>query len=77
MGMLKWMCVKTRKYRIINEHIWEHLEVALIGDEFKETCLKWFGHVQCRPAMAPMRKSLLMQVDGPPRKRGRGGHVWK
>ena len=63
------MCSKTRKDRIKNKHIWEHLEVASIGDKFRETCLRRLGHVQHRATMTWMRKSFYMQVDGPSRKR--------
>ena len=48
----------------------EHLGVATIGDKFRETRLRWFGHVQHRLATAPVRKSLAMKVDGPVRERG-------
>ena len=48
----------------------EHLGVALIEDKIREACLRWFGHVQHKPAAAPVRKSLVMKVDGPPRGKG-------
>ena len=32
MRLLRWMCGKTRKIRIRNERIQEHLAVASIGD---------------------------------------------
>ena len=37
---------------------------------------KRFGHVQHRPATTPVRKSLAMNVDGPPRGRGRPKRTW-
>ena len=72
MTMLRWMCGKTRKDRIRNEHFRKHLGVAIIGDKIRETRLRWFGHVQCRPA----RKSLAMKVDGLPRGRGKPKRTW-
>ena len=69
--MLRWMCGKTRKNKIRNELFWEQLGVASIGDKIRETRLWWFGHVQCRTATAPVRKSLAVKVDDPPRGRGR------
>ena len=71
MGMLRWMCDKTRKNKIKNERFREHLGVSTIGDKIRKTRLRWFEHVQCRPTMTPVRKSLAMKVDGPPRERGR------
>ena len=74
MRMLRMMCSKT-KDKIRNEHFQPHLGVASIGDKIRATRLRWFGHVQHRPIMAPVRKILAMQVDGPPRGRvGRRGH---
>ena len=29
--------------------------------------MRWFGHVQRRPATAPIRKSMATQVDDPPK----------
>ena len=48
----------------------EHLGVAIIENKIKKARLRWFGHVQRRPATAPVRKSLVMKVDGPPRGKG-------
>ena len=33
--------------------------IASRDDELKEISLRWFGHVQCRPTMALVRKSLF------------------
>ena len=38
--------------------------------------LRWFGHVQRRPAMAVVRKIDSMQVDGLPSGRGRPERMW-
>ena len=38
--------------------------------------MKWFGHIQRRPATALVRKSLAMKADGPPRVRGRPKRTW-
>ena len=45
MRMLIWICNKTKKDKIRNECLREHLRVASIGDKIRETCLRWFGHV--------------------------------
>ena len=76
MGMLRWKCGKTRKDRIINERVQELLGVASIGDQIRETHLRWFGPVQRKPSMVPVSKSYSMQVDSPPRERGRPKTTW-
>ena len=38
--------------------------------------MRWFGHVQSRPATTLVRKSLAMKVDGPQRGRGRPRRTW-
>ena len=65
--MLRWMCGKSRKHWIRNEHIKEHLWIASISDKLRETFSRWFGHVQYRPSITLVRKSLFMKVDGLPR----------
>ena len=37
---------------------------------------EWFRHVQRWPTMMPVRKSLAMLVDGPPRERSRPKKTW-
>ena len=58
MRMLTSMCGRSRKDKIRNKRFQGHLEVASIGDKIRETHLGWFGHVQCRLVMAPVRKGL-------------------
>ena len=41
-----------------------HLRVTTIGDKVRETHLRWFEHIQRRPATILVRKSLDMKVDG-------------
>ena len=76
MRMLRWMFGKTRKDQIQNERFREHLGVATIGDKFRETRLRWFGLVQRRPATAPVKRSMAIKVDGPPRERRRRNRTW-
>src|SRR4029450_2942072 len=69
MRMLRWMCGKTRKDRIRNEHIRERVGVAPIEDKMRENQLRWFGHVQRRPLTASVRKSDMVQIEGNARGR--------
>ena len=75
MRSLRWMCGRTSQDKIRNECFREHLGATSMEDKIRETRLRWFGNLQCRPAM-PIRKSLAMQVDGPPRERGRPRRTW-
>ena len=74
--MLRWRCGKTRKDRIRKECFQEQLAVTSIGDKIREICLRWFGHVQCRPITTPVWKSYSMQVNGPPWRNGKPKRAW-
>ena len=71
MRMLRWICGKTLKDRIQNEHIREMVGVAPIEDKMRENRLRWFGHIQRRSLEAPVRKSDLLTVYGNNRGRRR------
>ena len=51
MRMLMLMC-KSRKNRISDERIWEHLGMTSIVDKLRGTLLRWFGHIQCELTIA-------------------------
>ena len=77
MRMLRWMCGKTRKDRIRNEHIREMVRVAPIEDKLRENRLRWFGLVQCTPIDAPMQKSDSIEGAGNVMGRGRSRLSWE
>ena len=76
MRMLRCMCDKSRNDNIRDERFREHLGVATMGDKIRKTCLRWFEHVQRRPATVPVRKSFAMKVDGLLRGSGRPKRTW-
>lgn len=43
--MLYWMSGLTLKNRVQNEHIMDNLKISPIDDKFRETHLRWFGHI--------------------------------
>ena len=47
-----------------NEEIFLKIGVAPIDEKMRESCLRWFGHVQRRAINEPVRKSELIQVEG-------------
>ena len=69
---LRWMCGKASKESEMGT--FKELEVASIGDKLRVTCLRWFGHVQQRPAL--LRKRFSMWVDDPPKKRDGWKRTW-
>ena len=64
MRMLRWIEKNTRKNRIRNEKILLKIRVTPIDEKMRESCLRWFGHIQRREINAPVRKSELIQVEG-------------
>ena len=71
MCMLRWICDKTLKDRIQNEHIREMVWVAPIEDKIRENRLRWFGHIQQKPLDALVRKSDLLTIHDNASGRGR------
>lgn len=66
------MCGITRKDRIRNEHIPEHLGLASIGNILRQTPLRCYRHVQLRPAMALARIFIIFYAVLWPTKKGGG-----
>jgi hypothetical protein len=46
--MLRWISGITKKNKIRNEKICLKIGVAPIDEKMRESCLRWFGHVQRR-----------------------------
>ena len=76
MHVLRWICGKTLKDRIRNEHIREMVGVAPIEDKMRENRLRWFGHILQRPLDATVRNSNFLLVHGNGRDRGRSKITW-
>jgi hypothetical protein len=55
MRMLRWICSHTRRDPVWNDDIRERLGVAPIEEKLVQHCLRWFEHMQRRPAEAPIR----------------------
>jgi hypothetical protein len=58
MRMLRWICGNTRRDRVRNDDIRERLGVAPV-EKLMQYCLRWFGHIQRRPAEAPVRSGVI------------------
>jgi hypothetical protein len=59
MRMLQWICSHTRRDRVRNDDIRERLEVAPVEEKLVQHRLRWFGHIQRRPAKAPIRNGVI------------------
>jgi hypothetical protein len=76
-GMLRWICDHTRKVRVQNDDIHERLGVAPVGEKLAQHRLRWFGHIQKRPAETPIRNRIIGRTDNEKKDRGRPNLTWK
>jgi hypothetical protein len=70
MRMLRWICGHTRRDRVRNNDIYERLGVAPVEEKLMQHRLRWFGHMQRRPAEAPICNGVIRRTSN--NKRGRG-----
>jgi hypothetical protein len=59
MHMLRWICDNTGRDRVRNDDIRERLGVAPVEEKLVQHRLRWFGHIQRRPAVAPVRSEVI------------------
>jgi hypothetical protein len=62
MCMLRWICGHTRRDRVLNDDIRERLGVTPVEEKLVQHRLKWFGHMQRRPAEALIRNGIIEPV---------------
>jgi hypothetical protein len=77
MHMLRWICDITRRDRIRNDDICKRLGVTPVEEKFVQHRLKWFGHIQRRPAEAPVHSGVINRIDNERRGRGRSNLTWE
>jgi hypothetical protein len=70
MRMLRWICGNTRRDRVRNDDIHERLGVAPVEEKLIQHRLRWFGHIQRRPAETPVHSRVIRRSSN--EKRGRG-----
>jgi hypothetical protein len=68
--MLRWICGHTRRDQIQNDDIRERLGVAPVEEKLVQHRLKWFRHMQRRPAEAPIHNGIIRQTGNKKRDRG-------
>jgi hypothetical protein len=57
--MLQWICNHTRRDQVRNDDIHERLGVAPVEEKLVPHRLRWFGHMQRRPAEAPIHNGVI------------------
>jgi hypothetical protein len=77
MHMLRWICGNTRRDRVWNDDIRERLGVAPIEEKLAQHRLRWFGHIQRRPAEAPVHSGVIRRSGNEKRGRGRPNLTWE
>ena len=76
MKILRWTGDISLRERQRNESIREKLRVAPITHKIKGERLRWYGHVQRRPADYICRKIQDLQIPGKGvQDRGKGGNI--
>ena len=63
MRILRWISGNTQKDKIKNVDIHLKIAIAPLDEKMKESCLRWFGHVQRRASNKLVRKSELIYVE--------------
>jgi hypothetical protein len=77
MSMLRWICGHTRRDRVRNDDIRERLGVAQVEEKLVQYRLRWFGHMQRRPAEAPIRNGVIRRTGNKKRGRGQPNLTWE
>jgi hypothetical protein len=76
MRMLRWICGHTRRDRVRNDDMRERLGVAPV-EKLVQHRLRWFGHIQRRPAEAPIRNGVIRRTGNKKRGIGRPNLTWE
>jgi hypothetical protein len=75
--MIQWICGHTRRDHVQNDDIRERLGVAPVEEKLVQHRLRWFEHMQRRPAEAPIRNGVIRRTDNKKRGRGRPNLTWE
>ncbi|KAG2588713.1 hypothetical protein PVAP13_5NG303281 [Panicum virgatum] len=77
MRMLRWICGHTRMNRVRNDDIRNRLGITPIEEKLIQHQLRWFGHVQRRPPVAPVHSGILKHGGNMRRGRSRPKLTWE
>jgi hypothetical protein len=77
MRMLRWICGNTRRDWVRNDDIHKRLGVAPVEEKLVQHRLRWFRHIQQRPAEAPVRSGVIRRSGNKKRDRRRPNLTWE
>jgi hypothetical protein len=77
MRILRWICGNTRRDWVRNDDIRERLGVAPVEEKLVQHRLRWFGHIQWRPAEAPARSRVIRRSGNEKRGIRRPNLTWE
>jgi hypothetical protein len=77
MRMLRWICGHTERDRVQNDDIREGLGVAPVEEKLVQHRLRWFRHIQRRPAEAPISNGVIRRTGNEKRDRRRPNLTWE
>jgi hypothetical protein len=69
--MLRWICGNIRRDRVQNDDIRERLGVTPVEEKLVQYHLRWFGHIQRRPAEAPIHSGVIRRSGNEKKDIGR------
>ncbi|XP_057538222.1 uncharacterized protein LOC130815757 [Amaranthus tricolor] len=75
MCMVRWMRGHTLIDRIKNQEFRDKLGIAPVSGKMRKNRLRWFGHVQRKTFVAPVRRVKSIIVEGK-RSRERSRRTW-
>jgi hypothetical protein len=75
--MLRWIYGNIRRDRVRNDDIRERLGVALVEEKLVQHHLRWFDHIQQRPAEAPVRNGVIRRTDNEKKNRAHPNLTWE
>jgi hypothetical protein len=75
--MLRWIYGYTRRDRVQNDDIHERLEVAPVEEKLVQHHLRWFEHIQQRPAETLIHNGVIRRTDNIKKDRGRSNLTWE
>jgi hypothetical protein len=77
MHMLRWICGNIRRDQVRNDDIRKRLGVAPVEEKLVQHRLRWFGHIQRRPAEAPVYSGVIRRSGNEKRGRGLPNLTWE
>jgi hypothetical protein len=75
--MLRWICDNTRRDQIRNDDIRKGLGMPPVEKKLVQHRLRWFIHMQRRPAEAPIQNEIIILTNNEKRDRERPNLTWE